>query len=188
MLQDHAREVERRASERRNRRISARAYGEWIARLASWDWFINPFSFRVEPVPDAAIAQIEEFFGLVQREAAQPIGWMIAEEFGRLGGRFHCHALVAGVGGLQRKFWWREAFRRFGRTRIEPFDRERGAAFYASKYATKERGKLHFGGTLAGVDLSLVNEDGAAGGGQDVAPSVEMAKTHYRLGLRRWHR
>jgi len=188
MLQDHAREVERRASDRRERRISARAYGEWIARLASWDWFINPFSFRVEPKPDAAIAGIEEYFRLVQREAASHVGWMIAEEFGRLGGRFHCHALVTGVARLRREFWWREAFRRFGRTRIEPFDPERGAAFYASKYAAKQLGALHFGGTLAGVDLSLCEQPGAGGGGQDVALSATVEKWHFRQGLGRWHR
>jgi hypothetical protein len=158
------------------------------ASLAPWDWFINPFSFRTEPAPDAAITRIEEFFGPVQRQAPLPLGWLIAEEFGRLGGRFHCHALVTGVGELRRDFWWREAFRRFGRTRIEPFDAKRGAAFYASKYAAKQLGALHFGGTLAGVDLSLCEERGSTGGGQEVAPSSDVPKLYFRVGLKHWHR
>jgi hypothetical protein len=166
----------------------ARAFGEFIAGLAPWNWFVNPFSFRVEPVPDAAIAGIHEFFGLVQREAALPVGWMIAEEFGGLGGRFHCHALVTGVGGLRREFWWREAFRRFGRTRIEPFDPKRGAAFYAAKYAAKQLGALHFRWTLVGTDLSLCELPRVTGGGQDVARSAELPRTFFRLSLRKWHR
>jgi hypothetical protein len=48
------------------------------------------------------------------------IGWVIAEEFGRLGGRWHVHVLVKGVQQLRRKKWWKRAFIRFGRSRIEP--------------------------------------------------------------------
>ncbi|HEV2177315.1 MAG TPA: hypothetical protein VGW33_08955 [Terriglobia bacterium] len=166
----------------------ASAFGQFIADLAPWDWFVNPFSFRVEPVPDAAITQIEEYFALVQRQAVSPIGWMIAEEFGRLGGRYHCHALVTGVAKLRRHFWWREAFRRFGRTRIEPFDPKRGAAFYAAKYAAKALGQLHFGGTLGGVDLSVSEEPKAAGGRRDTVLSADLPRAFFRLGLGRWHR
>ena len=164
------------------------AWGKFIAQMAPWDWFINPFSFRTEPVPDAAIAGIKEFFGLVQRQASLPIGWLIGEEFGRVGGRFHCHALVTGVRQLRRDFWWREAFRRFGRTRIEPFDPRRGAAFYASKYAAKQLGALHLGGYLGGVQLSSLERPRAAGRGEEVACSADMPKTYFRLGLKRWHR
>ncbi|MGH9345559.1 MAG: hypothetical protein ACRD19_17565 [Terriglobia bacterium] len=188
MLQDHGRELERLGFRNRMRRELPSAYGEFIAGLAPWDWFINPFSFRIEPVPDKAIAGLEEFFGLVQREASKPVGWMIAEEFGSLAGRFHCHALVAGVANLHRRFWWKEAFRRFGRTRIEPFDPTRGAAFYASKYAAKQLGALHFGGMLAGCDLSLLEAGGADGGGNDLTHSVDLSRDYYRLGLGRWHR
>src|SRR5215469_14141333 len=191
MLSDHRREVERWAARRRERQELALAYGQFLAKLVPWDWFINPISFRDDwrkahrplesqltvhqqalipgmrqrkrdrygwhpspplgpPCPDEGLSYIAESFADMQREAGRPIGWMIAEEFGRLGGRFHCHALVVGVSGLRRDFWWLEAFRRFGRTRIEAFDRDRGAVFYAAKYAAKELGALHFGGTLAG--------------------------------------
>ena len=52
--------------------------------------------------------------------ATQAIGWVIAEEFGRLGGRWHVHLLITGVQRLRRTKWWKRAFVRFGRTRIEP--------------------------------------------------------------------
>lgn len=56
----------------------------------------------------------------VRMVATRAIGWVIAEEFGRIGGRWHVHILIRGASHLRRKKWWRRAFRRFGRTRIEP--------------------------------------------------------------------
>lgn len=56
----------------------------------------------------------------VQMVATRTIGWVVAEELGRVGGRWHVHILIRGVQHLRRKKWWRRAFVRFGRTRIEP--------------------------------------------------------------------
>lgn len=192
-LVDHRLPQERWALRRRQRRGLPRAFGEFLADLAPWDWFMNPISFRDDgpsgpPVPDAALARIKEYFSLVQREAPKPLGWVIAEEFGRLGGRYHCHALVTGVAGVWRKFWWHEALRRFGRNRIDPFDRERAAAFYAAKYEAKQLGGLHFGGTLQEIVLSDLEIPSSCGGRQTVMASADLPKTYFRLGLGRWHR
>ena len=177
----------------RQRRELPRAFGEFMADLADWDWFINPISFRDDgpkgpPPPDLALARIREYFERIQRAASKPVGWVTGEEFGKLGGRYHCHGLVTGVADQHRKFWWAEAFRRFGRTRIEPFDRDRGAAFYAAKYAAKQLGGLHFGGTLAGIDLSDFEISSSHGGKQTVIRSAEVPKEFFRMGLGRWHR
>lgn len=51
--------------------------------------------------------------------ATRTIGWAIAEEFGRVGGRWHVHLLVRGTQHIRRKKWWKRAFMRFGRNRIE---------------------------------------------------------------------
>jgi hypothetical protein len=56
----------------------------------------------------------------IRKVATATIGWVIAEEFGRAGGRWHVHLLVRGVQHLRRKKWWKRAFRHFGRSRIEP--------------------------------------------------------------------
>ena len=193
MLADNRRDQERWALRCRQRRELPRAFGEFLAGLAAWDWFMNPISFRDDgsnapPVPGAALARIKEYFRLIQRGASKPVGWVIAEEFGRLGGRYHCHALLTGVADLYRKFWWAEAFRRFGRTLIEPFDRERAAAFYAAKYEAKQLGGLHFGGTLSGVVLSDLEIPSSSGGRKTAIPSADLSKDYFRLGLGRWHR
>jgi len=193
MLADHKRDVERWALRCCQRRELPRAFGEFMADLVDWDWFVNPVSFRDDgaagpPVPDVALARLSEYFALLQRATSKAVGWVIAEEFGKLGGRYHCHALVTGVADQYRKFWWAEAFRRFGRTRIEPFDRERAAAFYAVKYEAKQLGGLHFAGTLAGVVLSDLEIPSSSAGRQTVAASADLPKTYFRLGLGRWHR
>ncbi len=59
-------------------------------------------------------------YGKIYKIATAAIGWVIAEEFGRAGGRWHVHLLVSGVQHLHRKKWWKRAFVRFGRSRIEP--------------------------------------------------------------------
>jgi hypothetical protein len=60
------------------------------------------------------------FFYEIHKIATEAIGWVIAEEFGRAGGRWHVHLLVRGAQQLRRKKWWKRAFVRFGRSRIEP--------------------------------------------------------------------
>lgn len=157
-------------------------------RLKSW----RPSSrwFRPGPlVPDWALAQVLEYMSWLQEQAGQPIGYVIGEEFGRLGGRYHCHCLIVGVGHLRRRRAWAEAFERFGRTKISPFDPKQAAAFYTAKYAAKQLGGLHFGGTLAGVDLSaLENRPPAPGGSREIVKSAEVPTEFFHLILRRWHR
>lgn len=180
------------------------AFGNFLASLAVWSWFINPITFRGDaPCSDAAMKSIEEWLADLQAHAGKRVGWVIAEEFGALGGRWHAHGLICGVSHLPRGFWWNEAYRRFGRTRIEPFDPARAGAFYAAKYAAKALGKIHFGGTLNGVELSRVVRPGgvrrtwadsltessnAVHTHSVIAPSANLERTFFRLGLRRWHR
>jgi hypothetical protein len=180
------------------------AFGQFLVELEAWSWFINPITFRGEdpPVPDAAMHAISEWLADLEAQAGKPIGWVIAEEFGALAGRWHCHGLISGTSHLHRKFWWAEALRRFGRNRIDPFDPERAGVFYAAKYAAKALGMLHFGGTLAGVELSRVVRDGFRRSWADsltadsepvcthgiVAPSANVGREFYRMGLGRWHR
>src|SRR5215472_817072 len=114
MLQDHGREVERSAKRRQQRAVLPSAFGEFIAGIAPWDWWVT-LTFRDEVVPDQGLAKILEYLGDVQRNTGRPVGWVLAEEFGGWGGRFHCHLLITGVGRLYRCFWWSEGFRRFGR-------------------------------------------------------------------------
>lgn len=203
-LIDHSVKVERSARARRHRASLPRAFGEFIAGLAPWFWFVTITFKGGPPARDAALEGILEWLADLQADAGgRPIGWIIAEDFGRLGGRWHCHLLVSGVSRLHRRFWWAEAMRRFGRTRIDPFDPKQAAAFYAAKYAAKALGAIHFGGVLAGIELdrlahtqdgrrhwleTLAHDSPPSATHGVIAPSANVEKQFFRLGLRRWHR
>jgi len=204
LLRDHGRTIERRAGERQARENLPEAWGNFLAALAAWDWFVT-ITFRSDPpAQDAALKRIGLWLADLQGQAGgKPIGWILAEEFGRVGGRYHCHLLITGVRHLQRRFWWSVAFNRFGCTSIEPFDPRKAAAFYAAKYAAKALGAIHPGGTLVGQELHCLKH--AKDGRREwvdlsepssapqathvsVAPSASVPRTFYRLGLKRWHR
>lgn len=157
-------------------------------RLARYEPSSRYWTASVLPIPEAVLRRIEIWLLDVQTLAGGPIGWMIAEEFGRLGGRWHCHILVVGVSGLNRRFWRLEAQRRFGYTRIELYDPARGAAYYASKYVGRPLGEIHLGGTLRGVDLAKCEESRSPGGGRDVAVSVALPRSCFHMCLPRRHR
>ena len=149
-------------------------------RLKSWmPDFLGRLPAR-PPVPDQALAEIKDWLLELQEAADRPIRWMIGEEFGRVGGRYHTHLLVAGVAHLRRDEWWRVAFRRFGRTEISPFDPKRGAAFYCAAYASKRIGALHFGGPLPGNDFFAVLNPGPEVGGVDICVSPRMLREDFR--------
>jgi hypothetical protein len=154
-------------------------------RIEAWQPSVR---YRVDPVPPAPswiLGRVFDFFREVQRDAGRPIGFVLAEEFGRIGGRWHLHGLVTGVGHLSRTFWWHQAFTMFGRCRIEPPNRVEAAAFYAAKYAAKALGAIHFCGVLGGVDLSRIEDRlPQPGGGVDLVCSPGPTVL-YRLTLRR---
>lgn len=230
MLPDRIRDVEQKQVDYKCRQDLAAAFGDWIAHsLGSWDWLVNPISFRDRhpalerdpktgeprhypikkrigpvrvfvddprlkswkpdfrgrqspgpPVPDRALVEIKDWLFQVQEAAGNPIRWMVAEEFGSIAGRYHCHALVAGVAHLQREVWWQKAFEQFGRTKISPFDAEKGGAFYAAKYAAKKLGALHFGGPLPHAEFSALFTPGLPVGRLSVTPSAQMSREEFR--------
>jgi len=243
MLTDRRVELERRSARARQQKLLPREFGEFIARLAAWDWFMTitfrnwrrvwePSSGRMlrvpefnestrpqivkcdeertryepdprlnswrptsrsrpsagPPVPDHALALVRDFLSDLETRACARIGFVIAEEFGRLG-RVHSHLLITGVSSLRRDNTWEEAFKRFGRTTIEPFDPERAAAFYTAKYAAKQLGGLHFGGVVGGIDLTAIeHRPPTPGGGVDVTRSADLPRNYFRNTLRTWHR
>jgi hypothetical protein len=149
-------------------------------RLKGWKPDFRGHRDPGPPVPDKALAEIKDFLFDLQKAAGEPIRALIAEEFGRLGGRYHAHVLVAGVAHLRRDEWWEEAFDRFGRTKISPFDPKRGGAFYAAKYASKQLGALHFVGPMPGAEFAAVLNPGHPIGGMDVLRSPEMPRDAIR--------
>jgi hypothetical protein len=149
-------------------------------RLKSWGPDFRGRRSPGPPVPDRALVEIKDWLFELQTAADRPIRWMIAEEFGNIEGRYHCHALVAGVAHLRRDEWWEKAHERFGRTKIAPFDALKGGAFYAAKYTAKKLGALHFGGPLPDAEFSALLNAPQPVGRLSVTPSAEMSREEFR--------
>jgi hypothetical protein len=194
-LADHRMRQEAWAKSKQQRGLLPEAYGEFLSKLAEWDWFVT-ITFRDIIPHDLAMTLIEEWLADIQaRVGGKQIGWVLAEEFGRIGGRYHCHLLVTGVSKEIRTFWWSEAFRRFGRSEIRPFNQGKAAAFYTAKYAAKQLGAIHFGGMLSGRNLhnftslpngkrrwddSLSSSSAGVATHSLIAPSAEVESFFYK--------
>ena len=196
MLRDFKFIQERFAAQLRNDRNLARSYGKFIKDLAPWQWFVNPLTFRDTQAqrslpPIAIISRVEMFLSDLQAAAGNPICWVIGEELGRVGGRVHCHLLISGVAHLCPGDWRAEAYRRFGFTRIEPYDPSRRGAYYLAKRVSGE-GNIHFGGMLSQRELVANREPRSAVNSPDevkeIVRSPDMERDFFKMGLPRWHR
>src|SRR5690348_11905862 len=126
MLKDYRQDVEQFAEAAKRQKAMLVRYGKYLETLAPWYWFMT-ITARDSPGCGApsrewAHAELLKYFDQLRREAGQPIAWVLAEDFGNATGRFHAHALVAGVEGVPMHPWWTRAFNRLGRTKIEPFE------------------------------------------------------------------
>lgn len=140
----------------------AEAWGEFLSGYP-WDWFCT-FTFRGgDEQPwrrgfprDSQISSFSAhrmFARLmrdVARESGQPVFWFRGDEYGPSGGRLHIHALVGNVAAEKRLYWMDEWNRRAGYARILPFEAGKGAAYYCSKYVTKQFGDWDLSDNLAG--------------------------------------
>lgn len=120
-------------------------------RLQSWEPSSRYDSLARLPSQNSALPKVEGFLLELQEEAGRAIGWMISESFGRVGGRWHCHALIAGVSHINMFAWWRRALERFGRCKISKFREAGGAGYYMARNALGPGGDFHIGGKLFDV-------------------------------------
>lgn len=136
----------------RQRKQAAEGWGQWLSELRDWDWFYT-VTFREElHAKPRMVGEVKKWLGTVEKLSSAKVSWVLAEEWGSQNGRFHVHGLVSGVHKLRRRWFWGEAFRRFGRTDIQACQRSRCAAFYTAKYASKALGNIWLGGN--GLDTT----------------------------------
>lgn len=145
MLKDLKRDQEQWAAHRRDRSKLAAAWGEYLDRLADWDWFVT-ITFRLEQTSSSGRAAVADYLAELY-SASGSIFWAMAGEIGA-GGRFHCHLLITGVKEQDHRVWCAEAVRRFGRAEIEQFDSSKRGAFYVAKDFGRPFSNLDLGGNL----------------------------------------
>ena len=121
----------------------SRAMGEFLCQYP-WEWW-GTITFRDEIVTYGASRRVRQFFRWLEGERGAPVGAFIAIEMHKYRGGGdpaslvpHVHFLALNVAGVERRAAWRYLWERCGRSRIEPYDPDRGASFYIAKYVGKE--------------------------------------------------
>lgn len=110
------------------------AWGEFLQGLP-WDHYAT-LTFGIKSGPDFARRAFGGWIRRVEQEAGVPLLWFLGFEDGRQLGRLHLHALVGNTFDVSARFMskaWKPGF-----SRIVPYRPRLGAAYYVTKYVTKE--------------------------------------------------
>jgi hypothetical protein len=169
------------------RRGDSGVLGFFFERVQPPAWFVtNTFRDYADrygrlrpPARGRALSQLREYFRELETAAKKRIGYILVLDYGNVSGRLHAHALVSGVGHLDRRVWWEKAYQRFGRTSIEPYEEHGGGAQYIAKHALTETGDLYFGGRL--LDPKPIKEPQPVGR-VVVAKSADVPSEFFKMG------
>ena len=130
--------------------------GNWLDTLAPWNFWCT-FTYRYPPSLPAVRRSMCRF-----NEEISPSLMFWGSESGACTGRNHVHALLyfdenrismplLGEVPISAYGLWSKAFKRFGRSHVDVFDRKLGASHYVSKYVSKRLS-----------DFDLIDPDDAA--------------------------
>lgn len=117
----------------------ADGWGDFLGGFG-WDWFVT-LTFEGDVKTFTARNRCNAWLKSLEKAAEQPVAWFRGDEYGERFGKFHMHLLIGGVEHLHRFTWMERWHARNGIARIFPFDPSRGAAYYVSKYVTKQFGE-----------------------------------------------
>jgi len=131
-----------------NERDVSAEMGKFLNRFA-WTWWVT-ITFRDDVGSYTAWRRAKQFITYLERGGREKgrrrrsVGAFVALEVHRWSRNSqdtltpHLHMLIDGVADLRRDEAWKFTFERNGRSRIEPYDKTRGAAYYITKYIAKE--------------------------------------------------
>lgn len=111
----------------------------WVDLLNryNWDWFAT-LTFRDLPKSFAAVNQVKKWLTAIQKDEKRAIGYFMATEWFKTRECPHFHLLMGNLEDVRRDKWWQVWFTWYGRNRILPYDKEKGAGYYLTKYVIKE--------------------------------------------------
>jgi len=108
---------------------------EWLSTMP-WDWWCT-LTFKTEQWPESADRAFREWTAELRKDSPA-LGFFVGQERGRLQ-RLHLHALIGGLAThVRRTVAWKRWDRRHGFAQVQPYDPDRGASHYITKYVTKD--------------------------------------------------
>jgi len=110
------------------------SWAEWLDEIP-WDHYVT-LTFRRNSGPDRARRTFTAWIRCLEQEAEMPLFWFVGFEDGPLNGRLHMHCLVGNTRDLPANYIakkWKHGF-----SRIDLYEKDRGATHYITKYVVKE--------------------------------------------------
>jgi hypothetical protein len=144
--------------------------GGWLADLAPWDAFAT-WTFSRPVNLDGAMYWGRRHLKWLRKTAGLPVYAFLAAERGDKGGLIHLHALVGNTGHLRHYCGERRAAAVWGQrccmlhawpagyARVLPYDSQKGAAYYVSKYVSKQLAEWELWGFPAAPQMTLKVQD-----------------------------
>jgi hypothetical protein len=131
-------------------------FGQWLQRDWIWDWF-GHFTFRGEVGSVKANSTWNYYMKQLRKGTGRSVQWIRCTEFQQRE-VIHYHALLLNVGDARRLSYmdlWADIA---GWARIYPYEKDKGASYYLSKYVVKELGEIKFSDKLQ--DFAVWTERG----------------------------
>lgn len=122
-----------------------------------------PINGSGRPHPDFAHNLFSAFTSHLEAEIGHYIDYVVADQFGSIGGRFHQHCLLSapGLDKYSRNAIWQWLHDRAGWSRILPS--EKGAAYYISRYIGRDADKCDWNFRIGEMSRPLEIEKQALG-------------------------
>ncbi len=148
------------------RKEALQEWGDWLSREWSWDLFVTLTHDQSEQALGrgtrtvvgwkASADRWDRFMDLAvvpkvkAKEGLVSPYWVRGREPNPWRKGTHFHALIGGVGEINRRELWEWWFRDqgYGLARILPYEPSKGAAHYLTKYVVKELGDVAFSSDL----------------------------------------
>ncbi len=163
-------------------------FGTTTFRTPTYPWQRGfPTGGAGRPSPDYAHHLFGRLVSHLERELGSTPDYVVADQYGALGGRFHQHWILAGNGldAYPRREIWEWLKQRAGWSRVVPF--ERGAAYYISRYIGRDAQACDWQVRI-GPELSSQQPPLQLRGRLVVARTPEMPRECFHNTLTRWHR
>lgn len=138
-LVDHRCAIEQWANDARRSRRNVKECGKELERLVKPNLMVT-ISLRRRMELEEALRRVRAALRELEKELGTHLRGMIVWDHGKADHRLHFHLLIGGVRYLDREELWEKWFKKFGRTRIEPYIYGMGGAHYVAKNGFSEEG------------------------------------------------
>ncbi len=123
------------------------AWADWLSENWEWEWYVT-LTFRESVGVRRANSLWQLWYKQLVGETKKDVQYVRFEEWQRLRGVPHYHALMLNVKHVRRVKWNDRWAALAGWARVQKYDSNRGAAYYVSKYVVKDMGNIRFSDSL----------------------------------------